>query len=174
MAVQLAQLNIALPSEPLDSVLLADFVAALEPVNAAADAAPGFVWRLQTDAGDATGITALGDDRLIVNMSVWESTESLRGFVYGSRIHRDVLRRKREWFERLGEAHVVLWWVAAGQIPTIGEAERRLALLRAQGPSPAGFTFRRYYAAPGTDPSAAPAYERTQLVTDDRALCPAG
>ena len=99
----LAQVNIALPREPLDAPLLADFVAALAPVNAVADASPGFVWRLQTEDGDATAIRAFGDDRLIVNMSVWESVEALRGFVYGE-AHAAVLRRRREWFERLGRA----------------------------------------------------------------------
>ena len=89
----LAQVNIALPREPLDAPLLADFVAALAPVNAVADASPGFVWRLQTEDGDATAIRAFGDDRLIVNMSVWESVEALRGFVYGE-AHAAVIRRR--------------------------------------------------------------------------------
>src|SRR3954451_11123771 len=100
----LSQVNIALPQEPLDSPALAEFVAALEPVNALADASPGFVWRLQTEEGDATGIRAFGDDRLIVNMSVWESLEALRVFVSSSR-HKDVMRRRREWFEQMGAAY---------------------------------------------------------------------
>ena len=98
----LAQVNVALPLEPLDSPRLAAFVEALAPVNAVADASPGFVWRLQTDAGDATAIRAFGDDRLIVNMSVWESVEALRAFAYGD-AHAAVLRRRRDWFARLGE-----------------------------------------------------------------------
>src|ERR671930_768101 len=106
-AFHLAQLNIALPREPLDAPLLAEFVARLEPVNAQADASPGFVWRLQTEDGDATGIRAFGDDRLIVNMSVWESLEALRAFV-DSGGHVAVMRRRREWFERI-ESHLVLW-----------------------------------------------------------------
>ena len=93
--LELAQFNIALPREPLDAPLLADFVAALAPVNAAADASRGFRWRLQTEQGDATGVRAFDDHRLIVNMSVWESLEALREFVYSQRAHLDVLRRRR-------------------------------------------------------------------------------
>ena len=54
----LAQVNIALPVAPLDCPALADFVAALAEVNALADAAPGFVWRLQTEDGNATAVFA--------------------------------------------------------------------------------------------------------------------
>jgi hypothetical protein len=166
VAFQLAQLNIALPREPLDSRRLADFVAALAPVNQAADAAPGFVWRLATADGDATAIKAFDDDRLIVNMSVWESLPALRAFVFGSRAHLDVLRRRREWFEPLGQLYMVLWWVRAGHQPTVEEAEDRLAELRAGGPSPTAFTFREHFPPPGPGD--------TELVRDDRQLCPAG
>jgi hypothetical protein len=140
----LAQVNIALPKEPLDAPLLAEFVAWLEPVNARADSAEGFVWRLQTEDGDATGIKAFGDDRLIVNMSVWESIEALEAFAYRDRGHLAVVRRRREWFERM-DTFMVLWWVAAGHRPTVEEAEDRLALLRQRGPTPQAFTFRDRY-----------------------------
>jgi hypothetical protein len=163
----LAQLNIALPREPLDTPLLAEFVEALEPVNAAADGAPGFVWRLQTDDGDATGVRGFGDDRLIVNMSVWESLEVLRQFVYSSREHLDVMRRRRAWFEQLADLHMVLWWVAAGELPSVADAEERLALLRAIGPSLQAFTFRRHFPPPSG--AGVP-----QPVDDQRELCPAG
>jgi uncharacterized protein DUF3291 len=142
---ELAQVNIALPREPLDSELLSDFVAALDPVNAAADAAPGFVWRLQTEEGDSTEVRGFGDDRIIINMTVWESIEALRAFVYTDASHRSVLRRRKEWFESLAEAHYVLWWVPAGHRPTIAEAEQRLDLLRAQGPTPDAFTLRETF-----------------------------
>jgi heme-degrading monooxygenase HmoA len=161
--VHLAQVNIALPREPLDSPALAEFVAALEPINALADASPGFVWRLQTEEGDATGIRAFGDDRLIVNMSVWESLPALRAFVYSSG-HREVLRRRREWFERLGEAVLALWWVPAATLPTIAAAEARLEHLREHGPTPYAFTFRESF-----PPAGGPV-----PVRDDSELCPAG
>lgn len=143
----LAQVNIALPREPLDAPLLADFVAALAPVNAVADASPGFVWRLQTEDGDSTAVRAFGDDRLIVNMSVWESLEALRAFVYGP-AHAAVLRRRREWFARLGAPETALWWVAAGTLPTVAEAEDRLDRLRAHGPGPEAFTLRQPFSPP--------------------------
>jgi hypothetical protein len=106
------------------------------------------VWRLQTEDGDATGIRGFGDDALIVNLTVWESLEALRGFVYESRAHVDVLRRRREWFARLVEAFTVLWWVPEGHLPSVAEAEQRLALLRSQGPSEAAFTFKRPFPPP--------------------------
>jgi hypothetical protein len=160
----LAQVNIALPREPLDSDLLGDFVAQLDAVNAVADASAGFVWRMQTDEGDATDVRGFGDDRLIINMSVWESLEALRAFVYSQRAHLDVMRRRREWFERL-PVYVVLWWVAAGHVPTVAEAEERLALLRAAGPSGDAFTFREHFPPPDA--------ARGEAVRDDRDLCPA-
>ena len=141
---QLAQLNIALPRAPLDAPLLAEYVATRAPLNALADRSPGFVWRLQTEEGDATAIRAFGDDRLIVNLSVWESLQALRAFAYGGE-HLAVMRRRREWFEPAVEAHLALWWVPAGQIPTVEEAERRLEHLRARGSTPRAFTFREIH-----------------------------
>ena len=138
----LAQLNIGRMVAPTSAPEIAEFMAALDPINALAEAAPGFVWRLQTEAGNATDIHAFADDELLrLNMSVWESVESLRAFTYSS-AHTGVLRRRREWFERLGEAHLVLWWVPAGHIPTVTEAIARLERLRRDGPTPAAFTFR--------------------------------
>jgi len=146
----LAQVNIALPSAPLDSAELAAFVDQLGPINALADAAPGFVWRLQTEEGDATAVNAFGDDRILVNMSVWTSLEALRDFVFRSD-HATVLRRRREWFEALGEASTALWWIRAGTTPTVAEAEERLDLLRGAGPGPSAFTLREPF-----DPPSAP------------------
>ncbi len=140
----LAQANVARLLAPLDSSQLADFVAALEPINALADRSPGFVWRLQTDEGDATSIRAFDDDMLIVNMSVWESAEALADFTYRSG-HLAVMRRRRAWFETMAEAHLVLWWVPAGHVPDVEEAKQRLQLLRRTGPSPDAFTFRTLY-----------------------------
>jgi hypothetical protein len=153
MPYHLAQVNIAIPKEPLESELLRDFMEQLDPVNSAADAAPGFVWRLQTDDGDATAVRGFGDDRLIINMSVWESVEALRAFAYEDLQHLAVLRRRREWFEHLGEAYMVLWWVETGHIPTVAEAEERLTLLRAAGPSPDAFTFKNAFPPPAETPS---------------------
>ena len=113
----------------------------LAPINALADESPGFVWRLQGETGDATGIRAFGDDRILVNLSVWETIEALGVFVFTSR-HTEVLRRRRDWFEQMAEAHLALWWIPAGATPTVEEAERRLATcangVRPRTPSPCG------------------------------------
>lgn len=140
----LTQVNVARPLEPLDAPLLKDFVDALEPVNAVADASPGFVWRLQTDEGDATALRIFGDDSMLINMSVWESVEALRAFVYGA-AHVAVLRRRRDWFARLGVPETALWWVPAGTLPTIADAEERLTALRTDGPAPRAFTLREAF-----------------------------
>jgi heme-degrading monooxygenase HmoA len=161
---ELAQVNVARLRAPLDTPQLADFVANLEPVNALADAAPGFVWRLQTEDGNATAVRVLDDDMLIVNMSVWRSLEALSAFVYGGG-HREVMRRRREWFERLADAHVALWWVEVGTRPTVAEAERRLVQLRTHGPTREAFTFRTPFPAPG---AAGP------VAAADDWRCPAG
>ncbi|MFF4293974.1 DUF3291 domain-containing protein [Streptomyces vinaceus] len=145
-AAHLAQLNVATLRYPLDDPRMADFVELLDPVNAAADATPGFVWRLvEEGAADATELRPAGDD-VIVNMSVWETREALWDFAYRSG-HLEVMRRRREWFERHVEAHLVLWWVPAGHLPTIDEALERLADLREHGPSPRAFTFTSAYTA---------------------------
>jgi hypothetical protein len=147
----LAQLNVGLVRAPTDSAELADFMAGIDPVNGAADATPGLVWRLQD--GDGPGATTLrprGPD-LMVNMSVWESLEALRDFVYRNGPHLDFMRRRRKWFRRMAEEHLVLWWVPAGHIPDLDEALSRLDRLRNDGPSPLAFTFQEPYDAPTAD-----------------------
>lgn len=145
----LAQLNIAHPLAPLDDAKMAGFVRGLAEINALADAAPGFVWRLRDEDGqDATSLRPYGPD-ILVNMSVWESVEALRAFVYQGP-HLESLRRRREWFDYAGiEAHLVLWWVPAGRIPTVDEAHDRLELLVRKGPGPDAFTLRKPYPPPG-------------------------
>ena len=135
----LAQLNIARLKYPLDDPRMAAFVDRLEDINALADAAPGFVWRLQTEDGDATAIDYFGKDYL-VNMSVWRDLESLRDFVFRS-AHRELLARRHDWFDAMDEAYSVLWWIAAGTIPTLDEAGERLERLRRDGPGAHAFTF---------------------------------
>jgi hypothetical protein len=162
----LAQLNIGRLLAPLESSQLAPFVDALEPINALADGTPGFVWRLQTEDGDATAIRAFDDDMLIVNMSVWQSVEALAEFVYRSD-HLAVMRRRREFFERMAEAFMVLWWVPAGHRPSVAEAKDRLAQLRRNGPTREAFTFRTPFPAPDEEPADSPA-------VDDRWGCPTG
>jgi hypothetical protein len=143
----LAQVNVARLLAPIDAPEIADFVAALDPVNARADCATGFVWRLQTEEGNATSIRAFDDPLVIVNLSVWESLGALEAFVYGDPSHRAVLRRRREWFERQVESQAALWWIPAGTTPTVTEAAARLAHLRAHGPTRRAFTFRDRFSA---------------------------
>ncbi len=126
---QLAQVNIGRILAPLDSPVMAGFVTQLDAVNALADAAPGFVWRLQTEEGNATSIHAFEDDLMLINMSVWESVDALAAYVYGPD-HVAVMRRRREWAHHMKEAYLVLWWVPAGWVPTIDEAKERLEHLR--------------------------------------------
>jgi hypothetical protein len=162
MSWHLAQLNIGRLRAPVEDPATADFMDNLDPINALAEATPGFVWRLQTDEGNATAIKAFpGDDLMILNMSVWESIDALAGYVYRS-AHTPFLRRRGEWFERLGEVYLVLWWIPAGTVPTIDEALGRLEHLRAFGPTPEAFTFRQPFPHPGGPTIAA----------DDRNTCP--
>lgn len=159
---ELAQVNVARPLGPPGSPVLAEFMAALEPINALADAAPGFVWRLQTDDGDATSVPVFGSTEHLVNMSVWADVESFADFVFKS-AHVEVMRRRREWFAPMPQAYTALWWVPARTRPTVADAEERLAHLREHGPTPFAFTVR----APFPSPSGA------QVSSDDGWLCPA-
>ncbi|PHQ24357.1 hypothetical protein CLH62_15730 [Marinobacter guineae] len=143
---QIAQLNIATLMAPIDSPQLSDFVANLDRINALAEDSPGFVWRLQTEEGDATGIDYFGADK-IVNLSLWDSIEALHSYVYRS-AHVEIMRRKKEWFHKMGEAYMVLWWVPAGHTPSIEEAAQKLSILRESGPSAEAFTFKKAFPAP--------------------------
>jgi hypothetical protein len=143
---QLAQLNIAQLKAPLDSPELKDFVDNLDRINALAENSPGFVWRLVGDGNDATSLRPLGDD-VIVNLTVWRDVASLRDYAYKSP-HTEVMKRRREWFTRMSEAYLALWWVPAGRIPTVAEAVAKLMHLRKHGPSAEAFTFGEAYSAP--------------------------
>jgi hypothetical protein len=170
MAYHLAQVNIGRLLAPLDSPLLQTFTARLDEVNALADAAPGFVWRLQTQDGNATAVQGFewdqaGSAGMLVNMSVWESVETLAAYVYSGE-HRAVLRRRREWFAQMREAWSALWWIPAGTVPSVADAEDRVRLLRARGPGPAAFTLRQHYPPPGPGPAA-------PLPAPDEWMCPA-
>jgi hypothetical protein len=163
-AYELAQLNIGIIRGPMDSPVMAEFAANLARINALADSSPGFVWRLQTEAGDATAIRPFENESMLLNMSVWRDADSLRRFVYRS-AHADILKRRREWFEPIREAILVLWWVPLGHRPSIEEAMERLTLLRARGASPEAFTFRQTFPPPD-----APATEEPEGFEDE---CPA-
>jgi len=142
---QLAELNVARLKAPLDSPELKDFVDNLDRINALAEGSPGFVWRLTGEGNDATGLRPMGE-KIIVNYSIWRDVETLKSFVY-STAHVEILKRKREWFERM-KLNYVLWWVPAGHIPTVDEAVAKLEYLRSKGPSADAFHFGEAYSAP--------------------------
>ncbi len=165
---ELAQVNIALPTVPLSEPELRWFTGALDSVNAIADVATGLRWRLQTEDGDATAVRGFGDRRIVVNMSVWASIEDLTDFAYRNPEHLAVLRRRRDGFRRLGQASQVLWWVPTGRRPLVAEAERRLAHLRANGPTPYAFTSNDPFPAPEATTSPAPLEDSSGSTTRSR------
>jgi hypothetical protein len=143
----LAQYNVARLLEPLDHPSIADFVDALEPINRLAETSPGFVWRHQTEDGDSTSVRPYDDEQIIVNFSVWTDPDALSEYTYRSD-HATVFKRRREWFERSFEPHLVMWWIPEGHIPTVEEAGDRLGRLRTDGPTPEAFTFRHRFDPP--------------------------
>jgi hypothetical protein len=140
----IAQVNIGRILAELDDPIMAGFVNRLEEINALADASPGFVWRLQTTEGNATYLRPFQDERTLLNMSVWDTVENLRHFVYHT-VHVELLRQRHAWFEKFAGAYAALWWVPVGHIPGIDEAKQRIAHLDANGPSQFAFTFNAIY-----------------------------
>jgi len=150
----LAQINVGRLRAPVDDPMIADFVANLDRINALAESQPGFVWRLVGDGNDATDIQPVpGDPLVAINMSVWTDLDALAAFVYRT-AHREVMRRRREWFEAM-ETYMALWWVPVGLAPTPAEGMARLATLERLGPTAEAFTFKTPYPAPDGQ-SAAP------------------
>jgi hypothetical protein len=147
MEFQLAQVNVAKMRADLDSPLMSGFVQRLEELNTLADNSKGFVWRFKTGDGNATYLRPYDDTRILLNMSVWETVNDLRNYVYASK-HLELLRSKQDWFTKLNEAHLALWWIKKGHIPTIDEALAKLDFLRTNGPSPDAFTFTKLYPVP--------------------------
>jgi hypothetical protein len=143
----LAQFNIARTTAPLGTPAMSEFEVALDAINALADVSAGFVWRLQDEDGHATSYRPYDDDRMIVNLSVWESIDALHSFTYRTE-HTSFLRRRRDWFEPVDGAIMVLWWVPAGRRPTVDESVDRLDRLRRYGATSEAFTFRERFGPP--------------------------
>lgn len=148
----LAQVNVARARAPLDQPLMKGFVDQLDYINALADAHPGFVWRLQTEEGDATSVQAFDDPLVIVNLSVWRSIEMLKDYVYTGE-HLQVLRGRKEWFDKLPGPSLALWWVPAGHLPSVLEARQRLEQLWRDGPTADAFTFAKPFPMPSAVPA---------------------
>jgi len=148
----LAQVNIARMIAPLTDPLMAGFVAQLAPVNAIADASPGFIWRLQTPAGDATSLRPYTDPLILFNMSVWTSLNTSSSYVYATEsLHREVMKQRRRWFQRFDGPYSALWRVPQDHIPDVEEAKDRLEYLRLHGESPYAFTHKKPFPAPNTN-----------------------
>ena len=143
----LAQINIARMLAPIDDPVMAEFVAQLPPINALAEASPGFVWRLQSESGDATSIKVYDDEFIIVNLTVWETAEALRQYVYKS-AHSGVMRDRRRWFEKFDGPYYTLWWIPAGHFPGTEEAKERLDHLREHGDTAYAFSFKQAFPQP--------------------------
>lgn len=146
----IAQLNIALARADMTSEVMAGFVARLDEINRLADSSTGFVWRLVGDGSDATSIKAFDDPLMLVNMSVWESLDALKAFVYKT-AHVELIRDRDAWFHKLAVAHQALWWIPAGHRPTLHEARSKLDHIRTHGPKPEAFTFAKAFPQPPTD-----------------------
>jgi Domain of unknown function (DUF3291) len=148
----LAQVNIGRVRAALDHPIMEGFRNQLDPINALADRSPGFIWRLQTEYGNAMAIRPFAEDeRMAINMSVWESLEALREYVYKS-AHLGPLRDRKQWFEPIDGPILALWWIPAGHIPTVPEALERLEWLKQRGPTPDSFTFKVHF-PPADSPS---------------------
>jgi hypothetical protein len=143
----IAQINIARMLAPIDDPVMADFVAQLSPINALAEESPGFVWRLQSDSGDATSIKVYDDEMIIVNLTVWEDVEALRHYVYKS-AHSSVMRDRRRWFEKFDGPYYALWSIPAGHLPEPQEGKERLEYLRQHGDSEYAFSFKHIFPKP--------------------------
>jgi hypothetical protein len=140
----LAQINIANSRGARDNKIMKGFVDRLDEINGIADSSPGFIWRLQTEEGDATAIQAFEDPLLLVNLSVWEDIDSLKSFVYKS-LHVELIQDRDAWFKKIQEAHQALWWIPEGHVPSVEEAKEKLGYLQANGPSEIAFTFSKSF-----------------------------
>ena len=140
----LAQINIAKAQASMDSESMMGFVNRLDEINTLADKSPGFVWRLQTEDGNATAIHAFDDPLLLVNMSVWENIESLKQFVYKS-LHVELISDRDAWFDKMPNVHQALWWIPAGHTPSVDEGKEKLDHLQKNGVSKIAFTFANSY-----------------------------
>ncbi len=143
----IAQVNVAQAKADMESELMQGFVSRLDEINALADRADGFIWRLQEDSGSATAIRVFDDPLLLINMSVWADLEALKHYVYKS-LHVELIKDREAWFNKMGESHQALWWISAGHIPSPEEARKKLEYIRKNGPSAQAFTFAKPYPMP--------------------------
>ena len=145
---QLAEINIArTKGVSLEDPIMKEFVDNIESVNNLAESSAGFVWRLKDENDNATAMNPYNDEQVIINVSVWETKETFENFVYKT-FHSDFLRKRKEWFLQFGKAHTAMWWIRAGQVPTIEEAVNRLDFLQKNGASEFAFDFKNFVSMP--------------------------
>jgi len=147
MEYHLAQVNIARMNADIDNPVMSGFFQRLDEINTLADVSKGFVWRFKSDEGDATYLRPYEDPLILFNMSVWESLDDLKNYVYASK-HLELLKARNDWFTKLAEAHLALWWLEKDCIPSVEEALAKLDLIKIKGSSPAAFTFAKPYPKP--------------------------
>jgi hypothetical protein len=145
---QLAEINIGrIKGVNINDPVMKEFVDNLETVNALADGSKGFVWRFRDDNNNATNFNPYNDQQVIVNVSVWESIEDLEHYMYKT-FHADFLRRRKEWFQRYGKVYTAMWWIPAGQYPTLQQAVDNLDYLEKNGPTEKVFDFKTKFPRP--------------------------
>ena len=145
---QLAEINIArMKGVNIDDPIMKEFVDNLDVVNELAENSEGFVWRLKEDNNNATSLNPYDDEQVIINISVWESVETLEQYVFKT-FHSEFLKRRKEWFHKYGKVHTAMWWIEEGNFPTVDEAVAKLAALQKDGPTKDVFTFKDRFSAP--------------------------
>ena len=145
---QIAEINVArMQGININDPIMKEFVDNLDKVNALAESSQGFVWRLKDESNNATNLNPYNDEQVIINISVWQSIETLENFIYKT-FHTEFLKRRKEWFQSYGKAYTAMWWIPKGQFPAIPEAIEKLAWYQKNGPSELVFDFRNKYLAP--------------------------
>lgn len=144
-----------------------EFVDALAPVMQIAEKSKGFVWRfVSTRDKQSDQAYQDVDEQLpgvaLMNLSLWESMEGLKHFMYKSG-HAAYYSRRREWFhaDAKNEAgdlpprapskapHHVLWWVPAGsKPPTFEDAINKCQYWVDNGDTAEAFTMRHPFPSP--------------------------
>ena len=148
MQWQLAEINVArMKGVNINDPVMLEFTDNLERVNNLAEQSEGFIWRLKDESNNATSLNPYDDEQVIINISVWESIETLEKFVYKT-FHTDFLKRRKEWFHAYGKAYTAMWWIPAGKFPGIAEGVDKLDYLQKNGASELVFDFRNKYLPP--------------------------
>jgi hypothetical protein len=146
---QIAEINIArMKGVDINDPIMKEFVDNLDKVNSIAESSKGFVWRLKDESNNATNINPYNDEQVIINISVWQSIESLEDFMYKT-FHSEFLKRRKQWFQNFGKVSTAMWWINKGDLPNVNEAVEKLAYLQKNGPSEIVFDFKKKYPPPG-------------------------